>query len=88
MHNTLPYKYISIKKTTEILHKYFLTNLYSESLLFDGVMAPLKQIMIFMFVNVYYVYTCFVLEVMAEYYSQISDENGLFLDESLTHNKE
>lgn len=61
--------------------------MYSESLLFDGILlilqsgviAPLKQIMIFTCVNVYCVYTSFVLEIMAEYSSQISDENELFL---------
>jgi len=75
----------------EILNKYFLSNFYSESLLFDGmllilqsgVMAHFKQIMIFMCANAYYVYMCFVLEIMSEYYSQISDENELFLDINL-----
>jgi len=46
-------------------------------------MAHFKQIMIFMCANAYYVYMCFVLEIMSEYYSQISDENELFLDINL-----
>lgn len=42
-------------------------------------MAPLKAFTISMCANVYYVFGCFVLEFMADYFPQISDENNLFL---------